>query len=340
MMSAPKYILRSLGIGPMRLLCTPGFLLIWAASLLLMTSPAKDLRVHAVDQETREPIDRVRVELVEFPSTVARMGYTDGTGWVEFLDLNVERCILRATKDQYQPYQETLDLDPVTPSIRVDVQLRRLDAKPEQPSGIVSARAISIPEKARKEFQKGMVLLGEKNDPKASLSHFRKAIEAFPAYYEAYYLLGMAQLKTGDEAGGESSLRKSIQLNPKFLDPYYPLAELLIRRTQYNEAEALLQTPYQEDPQDWKWPYELAMCYNKLGQLGKGIAMGRAALERKDAPSKVRLLLANLYENNGEPAKAIAELEEFKKQDPENPMTPKVDLVLEQLRAKIRSSGE
>lgn len=195
-------------------------------------------------------------------------------------------------------------------------------------------RVLSIPEKARKEFRTGMDLLGKKNKPKDSIKHFRRAIEEYPEYHEAYYLLGMALLKTGDASGGETALRKSIELDAGFLDPYYPLAELLIMAKKYEEAERLLEAPYRQDAESWKWPYELAMCYDKLGEWRKGIDMAVEALGRKDAPSKTRLLLANLYECNNEIDKAIEQLEAFKKEDPKNPMIPKVNLVLEQLRRR------
>ena len=315
--------------------CFP--LLIGSAVLFPVLARAQiSLTVRANDQETGAAMEQVRVEVVLFPDTVVVMGFTDGTGRLEFLNMIKQKYVLRATKLGYQSHEESLDLSSQVSSSIVSVRLRRADDKPDAPGGGVSVRVLSIPENARREFESGMALLGEKNDAKGSISRFRKAIDEYPDYHEAYYLLGMAQLKTGDATGGEASLRKSIELNPHFLDPYYPLADLLILMKKYAEAEELLQTPHQEDQASWKWPYELAMVYDKLGQWEKGIVFGLMALERKDAPSKVRLLMANLYENNGEIAKAIAELEAFKKQDPKSTMIPKVNQVLGELRKQIR----
>jgi len=62
-------------------------------------------------------------------------------------------------------------------------------------------RELKIPGKARNEFQKGLDHL-HKKDPAGSLSHFTKAFQAFPDYYEAYYHKGVAKMRLGqnDEA--------------------------------------------------------------------------------------------------------------------------------------------
>jgi len=291
-----------------------------------------DLAVYVTDQDTGKAIEQVKVEVVLFPATVVHMGFTDGTGRVEFLNVRKQQYLLRASKDAYQPFQERVDLSEQTISMIFPLRMRRSPDRPEPPGGAVSARVLAIPEAARNEFKAGLDLMGEKNDPKGSMGRFRKAIDIFPAYYEAYYMLGMAQLKTGDAGGGEASLRKAIEIQPKFFDPYYPLSELLIGKRLYDEAEKLLQIPLQEDPENWKWPYELGMGYGKTSQWDKGIAMGLVALGRKDVPTKIHLLLSDLYSNKGEIEKAISELETFKKKDPKSPMIPRVNEVLKQLR--------
>jgi len=55
----------------------------------------------------------------------------------------------------------------------------------ERNSYTVSARELKIPGKAQHEFEKG--LGAWQADVAGSLSHFTKATEAFPDYYEAYY---------------------------------------------------------------------------------------------------------------------------------------------------------
>src|SRR5579863_4099606 len=63
-------------------------------------------------------------------------------------------------------------------------------------SPLVSARELSIPQRAIKAYTKGMDRL-QKNDPAGSLDHFRRAASEFPDFYEAYHAMGLAQLRLG-----------------------------------------------------------------------------------------------------------------------------------------------
>jgi tetratricopeptide (TPR) repeat protein len=147
----------------------------------------------------------------------------------------------------------------------------------------------------------------------------------------------MLEMLNSKSATPGGRLAASHEICPGFFDPYCPLSELLIKQKRL-EAERLRYTA-QEDQESWQWPYELAMCYGKMSQWDKGIAMGRLALERKNPPARTRLLLADLYSNKGETSKAIVELETFKKENPKSPMIPRVDEVLEWLRKLAPGDG-
>lgn len=294
---------------------------------------AQDLIVRISDQDTGSALEQVRVEIVIFPDTIAQMAFTNSAGSVEFRRIEQSLFLLRATKNGYQPYEESVDLNRLSMEApTIWVRMQRVPVKDAPPGGVISARLLGIPEAARREFKAGLDLMGAGNDLQGGIGHFRKAIDAFPNYYEAHYMLGMAYLKMGKALDGEASLRRAIEINPGFFDPYYPLSELLIFQQHYEEAEKLLLKPFREDPESWQWPFELGMCYGKMRQWEKGIAMGRLALERKNVPSRIRLLLADLYNNAGETSKAILELETYLKENPESPMAPRAKEVLRQLR--------
>src|ERR1700676_5166464 len=85
-------------------------------------------------------------------------------------------------------------------------------AQSPEPRSVVSVRELSIPPKALHAFQKGIERL-EKDDPPGRLPHFQRAIAGFPTYYEAYFEIGMAELKLSRAAEAEQALRKSIELS-------------------------------------------------------------------------------------------------------------------------------
>src|ERR1700694_2673914 len=77
---------------------------------------------------------------------------------------------------------------------------------------VVSVRELSIPPKALHDFQKGAELLAKK-DAAGSLPHFQRAVEEFASFYEAYYKMGVANLKLWRLADAEQAYRRSIELS-------------------------------------------------------------------------------------------------------------------------------
>jgi len=152
--------------------------------------------------------------------------------------------------------------------------------------------------------------------------------------------MGMAYIRTKQLQEAQSAFEKAVDLNPKFLNPYFPLAELLIANKQFDKAAPLLQQAMVEDSQDWRWPYELAFCSARQGQWEEAVEYGQVALRRPNSATKVHLLLADVYSNSGKVAKAVEELEEFERLDPQSPYIGRVREVLPQLRLQASSRDE
>src|SRR4030081_1619595 len=72
---------------------------------------------------------------------------------------------------------------------------------------VVSVRELSIPPKAVHALQNGVELLAKK-DAARSLPQFQRAIAEFANFYEAYYKMGVADLKLWRIADAEQALRK------------------------------------------------------------------------------------------------------------------------------------
>jgi tetratricopeptide (TPR) repeat protein len=290
------------------------------------------ISVRVTDQDRGGLLDQVRLDLLQFTGVVVQTIFTDSSGRAQFGPVGADHYIVQASRAGFQTYRVDVDPTPGQTQYDLSIQLPAIEANPNKPGGVISARELSIPEGAREEFKKGLEFLNEKKDPKQCIIHFQNAVANFPNYYEAYFLLGVAHLETNSPSEGQTALRKAIELNPKFLEPYYPLADLLVRQKQYEEAERLLLQALTQDKQDWRWPFELAFAYAKQGQWDKAMEYGQMASARPNAPSKVHLLMADLYSNTGNTSKAIAELEGFEKIDPHSSYIPRVQQVLSELR--------
>jgi len=53
-------------------------------------------------------------------------------------------------------------------------------SQPSAPGDSISARQLSIPEKARESFERGRKLLYEKSGPEKSIAHFQRSIDKYP----------------------------------------------------------------------------------------------------------------------------------------------------------------
>ena len=222
----------------------------------------------------------------------------------------------------------------------VDIALLpRRHEESRAPNGMVAASTLKAPDNARKEFERGRHLLNEKKDLARSIAAFHRAIELYPGYADAYFLMGTAQMQTSATSDAEVSFRKAIALNGHMTAPYYPFALLLFGQHRYAEEKELLLTAEKLDATDWRWPFELARCHAQQGQWESAQRYGVVANERASAPAKVHLLLADIYANSDRPREAVAELELFAKLDPKSSYMERVREVLPILRQRAAASA-
>src|ERR1700739_1761808 len=76
----------------------------------------------------------------------------------------------------------------------------------------VSVRELQIPDKARSAFRRGVERLAI-GDANGSLQHFRRAIQEFPGFYEAYYNKGVAETQLHQAEEALQSFPKAIDLS-------------------------------------------------------------------------------------------------------------------------------
>lgn len=296
------------------------------------------VRVH--DRISEEPLAQVRVQLIRFPDGVVGEQFSGSSGNVQFSSMSVGAYTVRATLQGYEPGEAHIDFRNGDRTLQnVDIALTpQKHEESASPNGTVPAEALKIPENARKEFEHGSRLLNEKKDLSRSIAAFQRAIQMYPGYAEAYFLMGTAQVEAGASSEAEGSLRKAIALNARMSAPYYPLAVLLFGERRYAEEDKLLLEAQKLDSADWRFPFELARCHAQQGQWESALRYGIEASSRDNVPPKVHLLLADIYANSNRPREAVAELELFAKLDPGSSYMGRVREVLPILRERSAAS--
>src|SRR4029077_13866994 len=111
---------------------------------------------------------------------------TDDSGQAFFHNLRPGNYSLSATgpEGEAQETSFTINRGELTHNERL-VIVRKEGTTPSSNQGSVSKAALNIPDKARKEFDKGLVAF-KKEDFPAARERFNKAIELYPQYSLAF----------------------------------------------------------------------------------------------------------------------------------------------------------
>lgn len=322
--------------------------LVWIGFLLLLLCPDSSLaqassdhqitvRVH--DLHGENPIDRARVQIIRFPDQVALDQFTDGSGNVHFGGLSSGSYIVRASAHGYRTGEIRVDFRRGEQEQVVDIPLARSEKESVgSREATVSKRILSIPDNALREFKRGEKLLNEKKNPRESISSFEHAIELYPKYSDAHFMMGMAHMQMDNSKAAEGAFRTAIALDASRTDTYYPLAMLLFSQRRFSEEKELLFAARKADESDYRWPFELARCEAQQAHWNEALRYALDAAKQEKAAPKVHLLLSDIYSNSGRSKDAVSELELFVQLDPQNPYVARVQEVLPELRRRAASA--
>jgi tetratricopeptide (TPR) repeat protein len=191
-------------------------------------------------------------------------------------------------------------------------------AQSPRPNFAVSVRDLSIPPKVLRAFQQGVDLL-EKKDTTESLAHFQRAISEYAGYYEAYYNMGLAELKLWRTSDAEQAFRKSIELSHgRYAQPLLALGALLGYREKFDEAEEVSRKGLELDSTIWSGHYSLGWALFNLNRLEEAETSVREVLRLKPDSAEAYLLLADIHHRQHDYPAVIKDLDEYLRLQPES----------------------
>jgi len=197
-------------------------------------------------------------------------------------------------------------------------------AQSPSPRAVVSVRELSIPPKAVREFQKGIDYL-KKEDASGSLPHFEQAIANFSNYYEAYFEIGIADLKLSRTADAEQALRKSVKMSAgHYADPLFALGGILLNQNKFTEGEKVLREALNLNPTSWAGNYCLGWALLGLNRFQDAEKSVREAIRWKADAADSYLLLADIHGHLHDYSTLLHDLDEYLKLEPNGPMNDKV----------------
>ena len=197
-------------------------------------------------QGDNRPASQVLVNLKSDSAGISRRVLTNFEGRFEVQSLPPSTYEIVVEEPGYESSRTNARLS--GPSSELVVYLRPSKiAQARKDSYVVSVRELKIPGKARNELQKGLDCLAKK-DPAGSLIHFTKAAQSFPEYYEAYYHLGVAQMRLGHNGEAMQAFQTAIDLSGgRYAWAELALGYLLCQEGKAGEAERIIRKGLEED---------------------------------------------------------------------------------------------
>ncbi len=294
----------------------------WLLLGLLVCTPIVRARIAGFDRQPVEifgtvfleganrPIDSIIVNIRSLPGGPFASVLTDWNGRFQVRGLDPGMYEIVVEESGYEPTRESLRL--YGPSPPLELHLRASNPSPVRRTAYtVSVRELRIPGKARNAFEKGLARLA-KNDADGSRSQFVRATATFPDYYEAYYHMGVADLRLGREEEAAQAFQKAIDLSGgRYAWAQFALGLLLCRRGEYAEAETVIREGLEVDGRSAIGHLFLSVALFRLNRLEEAERSAREALLRKPGFALAYLVLADVHGRRGEYGMQLHDLDAY-----------------------------
>jgi tetratricopeptide (TPR) repeat protein len=206
-------------------------------------------------------------------------------------------------------------------SFRPDADNIPEDRKAE---GTVSVRDLTIPPKAFEDYQRGLQAL-HKQDSERSIRYFSDAIKKYPQYYEAYYHLGVAQKRIGQDDKALASFQSAIDLsNGKYALAEYAYGLILCKQGKTHEAERTVRYALAHDQNKPAGEVVLATVLLYSHRTEEAEKSAREALSLDPATCDAYLVLAGIHGEQHDYSLEVQDLDAFLALEPQGPRTDMV----------------
>ena len=217
-----------------------------------------------------------------------------------------------------------------------NIQLRPKGGGPAPAvAGAVSLEELDpdVPERARARYRQGLREAAA-DRPEQAIKLFQEALAAHPPFYAACLALAEQHAKVQRFAQALAAYQKAGALKPERAEAYIGIGAMLVSQKRYDEAIRLLRGVIEVD-RNLAAPY-LSLGYAEMmtGQHREAEGHLLRALELAQ-PAIAHIYLANVYEQLGQPAKAIEHLQTYLKENPTSPQTDSIHGAIKKLRKKI-----
>jgi tetratricopeptide (TPR) repeat protein len=273
-------------------------------------------------QADGRPAGQVLINLKSDSAGISRRILTDVEGHFEVRSLPPSTYEIIVEEPGYEPSRTSALL--AGPSSELVLYLRPSISETHRKDYTVSVRELKIPGKARNEFQKGLDHLGKK-DPAGSLSHFTKAFQTFPDYYEAYYHIGVAKMQLGQNDEAMQAFQMAIDLSGgRYARAELAFGYLLCQEGKPVEAERIIRRGLEGDEGSAEGHVILGKALLHLNRLDEAERSIHEALLRNPNSADAYLVRSDVYGRKGDYRAQLQDLDAYLKLAPNGPASQRV----------------
>ncbi|MEA2083332.1 MAG: tetratricopeptide repeat protein [Thermodesulfobacteriota bacterium] len=174
-------------------------------------------------------------------------------------------------------------------------------------------------EKKVRFFEKGRAFYEQGNYVKARLE-FKNAIQIDLKYAEAYYYLGLTELKERVPQKAFGALSKAVKLDHGLLGAQLELGKLLLGAGDSEHALEKADVVLGNDPENNEALLLKSAALLRFEKIDQAEKLLNSLLEKDNTIPRTYFLLADLYIRRGEREKAVEMLKQGSKADPKEPL--------------------
>jgi tetratricopeptide (TPR) repeat protein len=292
------------------------------------------------------PPDHIEVTL-QTRGIIVNQVWTDDEGKFLFRALPSNLYYVIITDERYEPYQESVNVNPhINPINMITIRLT-LKAAPKPyapPAGLAGGNPYVIdpaeykkqfPAKVMAEFEKGVKCQAKGKDADA-VQHFEASLKMAPDFYPAHNNLGTIYLSETKFAAAQQEFEAVLRLKQSDTQAYFNLGNVYLLTGQYDDCLRMVEEGLRKQPNSGFGQFLLGSVYGRMGKLPEAERALHDAIQFEPSLSRAYLEMVNLYLRQKRTTEAIGELKSFLKSFPADPLAPKAQQVL----SRIEGSGQ
>jgi len=284
------------------------------------------------------PVGQITITVRSLSLGISRTVLSDFDGTFRVRGLSPGTYQVIAEAEGYHSAYATTQVNGFTSDVSLNLKPLR-PASSSAGGASISIRELKIPEKARDEYQRGLDSLA-KQDAAASIAHLNKAIKISPGYYEAYYHLGVAEIRMNHAQEAMDAFQKAIDLSDgRFAMAQFAYGLLLSDRGKPEEGERIIRAGLETKPDAPDGHFFLSIALYRQNRLDESEESVRKALLRKPNLADAYLILSDIHAKRNDYQSQLQDLDTFLKIAPNALQSEKIRQIREVVERLAASSS-